>query len=398
MPRNVIICCDGTNNQFGSNNTNVIRLIQALDRDPSKQRLHYDPGVGTLPEPGFVTKLGKWFSKVRGLAFGAGLSANVEEAYSYLMDYWEPDDRVFLFGFSRGAYSVRVLAGLLYAVGLLPRGNQNLLPYVMRLFKGSRGEPNNSEYWKLLNEFRWTFARKVNGDDQRRFPVYFLGVWDTVSSVGWVWNPTTYRYTRRNPGVDIIRHAISVDERRSFFRQNSFEKAERPGKPPQDLKELWFPGVHCDVGGGYPEIEGGLWQSPFLWMMREANDKGLLLDENRLDTILQRRPETLPYWTKNIWTDFKHESLDWKWWIPEFLPKLHRGRKQVDGAWKYSSYRLPKAGLFRRREIDDGAMIHSTVLQRIRTSPEYSPRNLSQTFLDTVRGLQDVPDDLPYKK
>src|SRR5690349_18658193 len=138
MSRNFIICCDGTNNQFGIENTNVVRLVQSLDRDPAKQRLYYDPGVGTLPEPGLWTSAGKWISKVFGLAFGGGLGWKVEEAYSFLMENWEPGDKVFLFGFSRGAYSVRVLAGLLHALGLLPHGNQNLVPYVMRLFKASR--------------------------------------------------------------------------------------------------------------------------------------------------------------------------------------------------------------------------------------------------------------------
>ena len=269
MSRNIVICCDGTNNEFGVNNTNVVRLIQALNRDPAKQRLHYDPGVGTLPEVGRVTALGKWLSKVRGLAFGSGLSSIVEDAYSYLMDFWEPGDRVFLFGFSRGAYSVRVLAGLLHALGLLPRGNQNLLPYVMRLFKGSRGRRDNKDYWNLLNHFRWTFARQISDrDDDRRFPVHFLGVWDSVSSVGWVWDPVTYPFTRRNPSIEVIRHAVSVDERRCFFRQNLMVPADR--EPPQDFKELWFPGVHCDVGGGYPKTEGGLWQEPFRWMIAEA--------------------------------------------------------------------------------------------------------------------------------
>src|SRR5262245_7388450 len=116
MGRNLVVCCDGTNNQFGSRNTNVVRLVQVLHRDPCKQRLYYDPGVGTLPEPGALGKIAKKLSELQALAFGAGLSRNVEEAYSYLMDVWEPGDRVFLFGFSRGAYTVRVLAALLHSL------------------------------------------------------------------------------------------------------------------------------------------------------------------------------------------------------------------------------------------------------------------------------------------
>src|SRR4051812_21990256 len=133
QPRNIIICCDGTNNEFGDINTNVVRLIQVLDRTPGTQYLYYDPGVGTLPEPGAWGKLNGWISKIAGLAFGAGLEWKVQEAYTYLMDWWEPGDRVFLFGFSRGAYGARVLAGMLHAVGLLPKGAYNLVPYAMRL-------------------------------------------------------------------------------------------------------------------------------------------------------------------------------------------------------------------------------------------------------------------------
>src|SRR4051794_20775773 len=116
--KNLILCCDGTGNQFGLENTNVVRLVQSLDRDPTRQSLYYDPGLGTLPEPSAFTQVQKWVSEVFGLAIGSGLSWKVGEAYTYLMESWEPGDRVFLFGFSRGAYTVRVLAGLLYTLGL----------------------------------------------------------------------------------------------------------------------------------------------------------------------------------------------------------------------------------------------------------------------------------------
>src|SRR5713101_9059962 len=94
--RNLVICCDGTNNQFGRENTNVVRLCQVLQHDLAGQRVYYDPGVGTLPEPGWLTALGKRLSELFGLAFGVGLLDKVAEAYSYLMDFWEPGDRVFL--------------------------------------------------------------------------------------------------------------------------------------------------------------------------------------------------------------------------------------------------------------------------------------------------------------
>jgi len=106
-----------------------------LGRNHSKrQLLYYDPGVGTLPEPGILIPMLKTLTRWFGLVFGLGLSHKAAQAYTYLIDFWELNDRVFLFGFSRGAYTARVLAGLLHQLGLLPRGNYNLIPYAMEIF------------------------------------------------------------------------------------------------------------------------------------------------------------------------------------------------------------------------------------------------------------------------
>jgi uncharacterized protein (DUF2235 family) len=377
MPRNLVLCCDGTSNQFGPENTNVVRLVQVLDRNPVHQRLYYDPGVGTLPEPGTWTWLGKKLSEVPGLAFGYGLIDKVGEAYTYLMNIWEPGDKVFLFGFSRGAYTVRVLAGMLHALGLLPRGNENLVPYVLRLFKSLR-TGQQSAYWKLCDEFRWTFARPPTSNrDDRRFGVDFLGVWDTVSSVGWVWDPVTFPFTAENPSIGVVRHAVSIDERRAFFRQNQMRPA-----PGQDFKEYWFPGVHGDIGGGYPEADGGLWRVAFGWMLDEAQKAGLQVNAQRLRTVLDRPPPS-----PRPWADQLHESLVGLWWLAEIVPK-QRWRHGAPGGW-------PKPGFGRSRYIPDGSLIHQAALLRVRELG-YTPRNFSKTFLEEVRGLQDVPETLPY--
>jgi uncharacterized protein (DUF2235 family) len=378
MPRNLVLCCDGTSNQFGPENTNVVRLVQVLDRDPVQQRLYYDPGVGTLPEPGAWNWLLKKYSEVMGLAFGRGLVAKVEEAYTYLMNIWEPGDRVFLFGFSRGAYTVRVLAGVLHALGLLPRGNENLVPYVLRLFRALR-KGRQTEYWQLCDDFRWTFARPPTGDnDDRRFGVDFLGVWDTVSSVGWVWEPTTFPFTAENPGIRVIRHAISIDERRAFFRQNQMRPA-----PGQDFRELWFPGVHGDIGGGYPAADGGLWRVAFGWMLDEAQKAGLQVNPHRLHAVLDRPPPSAQPWLER-----QHESLTPLWWLAEFIPKL-RWRPGSSWAWP-----VPNWG--RSRYIPDGALMHKAALLRVREAA-YAPPNFSKAFLEKVRGLPDVPETLPYQ-
>jgi uncharacterized protein (DUF2235 family) len=384
MPRNLVICCDGTSNKFGSANTNVVRLVQVLDRDSSKQRLYYDPGVGTLPEPGALTAISKKLTELKGLAFGAGLSRNVEEAYSFLMEMWEPGDQVFLFGFSRGAYTVRVLAGLLHSLGLLPRGGGNLVPYVMRLFKAVRRKPGNenSEYWKLCNQFRWSFARKLSdGDDNRRFRVHFLGVWDTVSSVGWVWNPASYPYTAENPSVDVVRHAVSIDERRWFFRQNLMRQAKG-----QDFRELWFSGVHCDIGGGYTEDRGQLWRVAFEWMLGEAIRSGLRVDASRKPRVLAQLPPDV-----HLWAAQTNESLTPLWYPAEFFPKL---------VWKPGrSRRWPGIGFFGSRFIKEGDYIHQSTLQRLRGVEGYKPRNMSAEFIAKVRALppNQIPQWMPYE-
>jgi len=385
VARNLVLCFDGTNNQFGPENTSVVRLVQVLDRDQTKQRLYYDPGVGTLPEPNVVTAAEKKVSEWVGLAFGAGLPGKVEAAYSYLMDYYEPDDRVFLFGFSRGAYAARVLAGLLHALGLLPRGGHNLVPYAMRLFKAVRtagaagADAGTSSYWRLCDEFRWTFARPApGGGDQRRFRVHFLGVWDTVSSVGWVWDPATFPFTARNPSVGVVRHAVAVDERRAFFRQNLMQPSEG-----QDFREVWFPGVHADVGGGYPEQNGGLWRRPFEWIVDEAASAGLLVDPERRERVLSK---TKP--SPASWNDRMHNSLTPLWWPAEFFPKLR---------WNPSlAMRLPALGLGRPRYVPPNALLDRTALLRIREAA-YAPANLTPEFIAKVRGLANVPDALPYE-
>jgi uncharacterized protein (DUF2235 family) len=371
MARNLIVCFDGTNNQFGAHDTNVVRLVQALERSDQQQIVYYDPGVGTLPEPGLLTAIAKRISEVFGLAFGVGLTAKIERAYAFLMHNWQPGDCVFLFGFSRGAYTARALAGLLHMFGLLAPSHENLLPYVMRLFRGSRRvDDQDAQIWRVSAQFRNTFARDA-GVEHRRFRVHFVGVWDTVSSVGWIWDPVKFRHTAANPSIVTIRHAVAVDERRSFFRQNLFAADVRG----QDLLELWFPGVHSDVGGGYPEQEGGLWREPFAWMLNEAKQAGLLTDPEREQRVLTRVPTP-----EQPWAEPQHESLTWAWWPAEFFPKL-RYNKGI-------GRRLPSLGLGRRRRIEPGATLHRSVLQRMESVATYAPPNLPRARL--VQGNEDV--------
>lgn len=385
MPRNLIIACDGTNNEFGPENTNVVRLIQTLDRAVDRQLIFYDPGVGTLPEPGFVTRVGKWLSKVKGLAFGSGLGWKICQAYSFLMDEWQPGDRVYLYGFSRGAYTARALAAFLHMFGLLPRGNGPLLPYAYRLFSHSgrkldRRKASHQAFWALCDSFRETFAREVPGRADRRFPVCFLGVWDTVSSVGWAWDPVHFPFTRTNPSVSVVRHAVSIDERRWFFRQNLLVRAEG-----QNLEELWFPGVHCDVGGGYPVGQSVLWQEPFRWMLEESQRAGLCVDPARAAAVWNSSNAVAKPWQGK-----QHESLHGWWWLAEIFPKLQY-------CFRFR-IRLPAVGLGRRRYVHPGAVPHGSTLKRMETCvPPYRPGNALASWFE-LAGVSppSVPSRPPF--
>ena len=376
MAKNIVICCDGTNNQFGICNTNVVRIVQSIDRDPERQICYYDPGIGTLPHQGAMSEIGKRLSRMGALMFATDLHDKISVAYAHLMQYWEPGDQVFIFGFSRGAYTARVLAALLHAVGLMPRGNSQLLPYALRLFASLR-QDSPREYWAVINSFRNAFARAMPGQEGSHFRVHFVGLWDTVSSIGWVWDPPTYPYTAKLPNVAIVRHAVSLDERRWFFRQNRV--ATEPGR---DVQEVWFAGVHSDVGGGYPESLSGLWRVTFEWMLQEAIAAGLLIDEERLERVRSRSPvPTLP------WAEPQQESLEKWWWLAEVVPK------QVYTA--ATKRKRPALGLAGHRVLRAGDLIDSSALRRIRAS-EYAPESLSPHFIQKVKAMASIPTTLEY--
>src|SRR6201998_571374 len=135
MAKNIVICCDGTGNEFGRRSSNVIKLYKTLICDRG-QIAYYHPGVGTMGARNALTPVGQWWTQILGLAFGYGISDNVADAYQFLMRMFEPDDHIYVFGFSRGAYTARALCGMLHTVGLLTQGNESLIPYAIRMIKG----------------------------------------------------------------------------------------------------------------------------------------------------------------------------------------------------------------------------------------------------------------------
>ncbi len=266
---------DGTNNEFGATNTNVVRLYQVVALDPTAQVAYYNPGVGTFGHPGAITHLAQKFTQALGLAFGLGVTQNVIDAYSFLMSQYDDGDHVYIFGFSRGALEARALAGLLHRCGLLKPELSTLAPYALRIFRTVGNEA-------VSTQFRSTFSREVR--------VHFLGLWDTVTSFGNVWTPIAWPNTTNNPGIEMVRHAIALDERRAFFRQNRWAQGDSTLK--QDVKERWFSGVHCDVGGGYPVEESSLWRVSFVWMIDEAVQAGLRIDASSFSQIMATQDES----------------------------------------------------------------------------------------------------------
>jgi uncharacterized protein (DUF2235 family) len=360
MPKNIVICCDGTANEFAQDRTNVIKLFFTLIHEPVQQVAYYHPGVGTMEPAGALTTFSRKVTKLLGQAIGLGLEDDIRDAYAFLMNHFQEGDHVYLFGFSRGAYTVRSVAALLHMYGLIRPGNEPLIPYAIRMMmaitnirdsKRADSKALLDNYFGLARRFKDHFCLKECNPR-------FVGVWDTVSSVGWIENPVRLPYTANNPDIAIGRHAVAIDERRAFFRSNLWHPTASGG--PKDVKQVWFPGVHCDIGGGYGETESGLSKIALEWMLKEAALAGLLTDPSRVDQILGRQADG--YAVPNARAQM-HESLTGWWRLAEFLPKRHYNWTSMKEA------RRPN--LFRRRTIPDGSLIHQSAYDR---NAEYAKR------------------------
>lgn len=354
MTKNIVICCDGTGNEFGDDNSNVIKLFSTLTRN-EKQIAYYHPGVGTtgeLDSPNFFGRTKKTFKVLLGKAFGYGIIENIADAYTFIMKSYNPGDQIFIFGFSRGAYTARAIAAMIHQFGIMDPGCESVVSYAVKLFKN----PTDRNL-KIAGSFKNTF-----GIDCK---VHFLGVWDTVSSVGWT-NPVKLPYTFHNPDIEIARHAISVDERRCFFRQHMMG----PAVGNQDIKQIWFPGVHSDVGGGYPESESGLSKGALKWMLDEAEKAGIIVNPNWKAEVLGGAQ---PY-VKPDFRAIQHNQLKGPWWIVEYIPKSY-----IDMSMKPP---VKRRKIFRGspRFIPEGSIFHKSFQARFDAGIGYSPKNVPKQF------------------
>ncbi|MGA8544952.1 MAG: DUF2235 domain-containing protein [Mycobacterium sp.] len=260
MSKRIVLCFDGTANQVGAGNlTNVAKLFEMLEKnDPASQLTYYEPGVGTLAPASAHSAIHRTVTLLIEQAFGVGLKDNVAQAYRYLMQHWRPGDAVYIFGFSRGAYTARALAGMLLRPGLMRPGSENLLPYAVEKYAINRDFTQNefdhwAEFarafcWRTENEPLFSTVRQNSPNQVWHYavPVTYLGLWDTVKAAGFLrFGTLRWPYTRSLPNVARIRHAVSIDERRRPYREYLVERH------PVGLEERWFAGVHADVGGTF---------------------------------------------------------------------------------------------------------------------------------------------------
>jgi uncharacterized protein (DUF2235 family) len=275
--RRLVVCTDGTwNDPLKDTPTNVVKIARAVrrrDTDGVTQVVYYHPGVGT----GAVAA-----DRVLGGATGLGISRNICDAYNFIVQNYDVGDEIFLFGFSRGAYTARSIAGLIRNSGILRPECGHRLNEAYELYR-SRGDENhpNSDRAK-------TFRSNYGYDDSR---IDFVGVWDTVGALGVplgfaryalklgaAATGAVYKYEFHDVAlssfVDHAYHAVAMGERREAFQPTLWTASQRP--PEQSFEQVWFRGVHCDVGGGYPQA--GLSDAALKWMMDRAQRHGLALD------------------------------------------------------------------------------------------------------------------------
>ncbi len=277
MGRNLVICTDGTWNKPDQRDrgrivpSNVVKICRALDDvdvNGNVQVYYYDQGVGT-----------KRWDKFVGGVFGFGLSKNMLEAYNWLCRNYEQGDNIYLFGFSRGAYTARSLGGIIGLCGVLDSNKCAIDETVKKAFKIYRMR-QSEEKVKLGEEFRNQYSHPSN-------EIKFIGVWDTVGALGipikflnfvgsWL-----HRFHNVNLGANVRHayHAVAIDERRRPFKP-ALWKVEN-ALPNQIVEQAWFPGVHSNIGGSY--ADSGLSDRALYWMIARAAKTGLKFQEEYLE-------------------------------------------------------------------------------------------------------------------
>lgn len=330
MKKRIVICADGTWNRPEKDldkdvPTNVLRMarsIKPVGRDRMPQQVFYDWGIGSYYDP------------VIGGATGKGINKNIMDDYRYIVQNYAPGDELYLFGFSRGAYTVRSLCGLINNCGILKRPHARLIQAAFDHYKnpGKHYRPSGQESVKFRRDYSHVSRR-----------IKFVGVWDTVGALGIPFSffgllePKDEFYdTEIGPNIQIARHALAIDEKRADFEPTVWQP-----QGGMDLMQVWFAGVHSDVGGGYQPDRKGLLSSDHAleWMMKESKTADLTLEPHL------------------------GQDLD-----PKPTASLHESRRHIFRS---------KPPQYRTIAHDKGkVLIHSSVKQRWDKDSKYRPKNL----------------------
>ena len=332
MAKSIVLCADGTwNTPHGATvsvvDTNVRKLYMALI-NADTQLKYYDSGVGTDGTP---------LDHLAGGAMGDGLFQKVQDCYAFLSYVYDPGDRIYLFGFSRGAFTARSVAGMIAGFGVPLINLDNMT--VSAIFAAYR-EPDAERRKTLKASLTATYALQP-------VTIEMVGVWDTVGSLGIpgiffnLLNQKKYGFldTSIHPCIQHAYHAVCIDERRAQFEPTLWTNADgSPMANNEQVEQVWFPGVHCDVGGSYSEAQ--LSDITLSWMLQKAKKHGLQLS-----------PEA------------EAQNL--------YPPPANVGGQTHD-EWKFVPWGLPK-----HREIPAVATMSNTVQERLTQNAEYAPGNLT---------------------
>ena len=277
MGKNIVVFSDGTGQKGGvGSNTNVYKLFNMVEDRTENQIAFYDPGLGT-----------DW-RKITGLINGQGISKNIMDCYKFIFENFKADDQIYLFGFSRGAATVRSLSGFIHLFGILPLSRPDIIKQAFKIYKIQDKKVRKKKADALILKHHTMWCK-----------IKFIGVWDTVAALGlpikWLSSlldpifPHKFHSFDLSDSIEFARHALSIDEERKTFHPVIWNpiKNDVNGK----MKQVWFSGVHTDVGGGYEEEE--LSNITLKWMIQEATAKNLIIYEKSpaYKKLMDSRPD-----------------------------------------------------------------------------------------------------------
>ncbi|MFM9909147.1 MAG: DUF2235 domain-containing protein [Chitinophagaceae bacterium] len=285
--KRIIICCDGTWNKPGNTDrgipvkTNVLKLYEALSsvgQDGISQVKYYGQGVGTKYSLSDI-----FFGGITG----SGIDRHIQDAYKFIMWNFEPGDDIYLFGFSRGAYTARSLIGLVRNCGIMLPQYLHLVDEAYSLYRdrNSITHPDSD----LMVAFKKRYSQITR--------IKFIGVWDTVGSLGipvkmlmWFNKEHQFHDVKLSSDVDYAYHAVALDEKRALFQPTLWELSHsvRREKVKQEIEQVWFPGTHSNVGGGY--ADAGLSDISLDWMIQKAQATNLAFKESYLRENIKPNP------------------------------------------------------------------------------------------------------------